>query len=92
MKICPECKSNRLRYSKARTKFEMLWRNLSNRHIYRCQQCNWRGISARVKKSATNTSAVSKKTELILYGVAAVLVLLLIIYIMSTGDAPPPAT
>jgi RNA polymerase subunit RPABC4/transcription elongation factor Spt4 len=90
MKICPACKSNRLHYSHGRSRPEIAWRNLTGRHIYRCQQCNWRGLRVIVKKNKGFTSIANKKLTWTLYMLATVIVLIFVLYIAGSGSTPPP--
>jgi FlaA1/EpsC-like NDP-sugar epimerase len=40
---CPRCQSHRLHRSRSRTLAERVRRSLTNRRLYRCDDCNWRG-------------------------------------------------
>lgn len=43
MAHCPSCKSDRLRRSRTRSRWERWRKEITGRRPYRCLSCNWRG-------------------------------------------------
>ena len=43
MDSCPKCESNRVRRSRAKGFFERLRRDFSQKKLFRCHACGWRG-------------------------------------------------
>jgi predicted RNA-binding Zn-ribbon protein involved in translation (DUF1610 family) len=43
MDTCPKCESNRVHRSKTRNAWEKFRRDFSQKRLYRCHSCGWRG-------------------------------------------------
>lgn len=43
MSHCPHCKSDNIRRSRTRSRWERLRKEITRRRPYRCRECNWRG-------------------------------------------------
>lgn len=43
MSHCPKCKSENLRRSRTRSRWERWRKEITGRRPYRCRACNWRG-------------------------------------------------
>jgi DNA-directed RNA polymerase subunit RPC12/RpoP len=42
---CPECKSNRLRRSRSRNRWERWRRHVTGKAMFRCPDCGWRAAA-----------------------------------------------
>ena len=43
MPHCPKCQSKELRRSRTKNRWERWRREITNKRLYRCRACNWRG-------------------------------------------------
>ena len=89
MRTCPQCTSTRVRYSHARIRFETFQRIIMGYRFYRCQACNWRGKERKKRRRNPFSSKVSLWKVLFLYGLAAVIILFVVFYVVGVGGSTP---
>jgi len=89
MKVCPQCTSTRVRFSRTRTLFESFLRTGLGFRIYRCQECSWRGMERTVKKINKYSGKKSIWIILGIYAMAIFLVLYIVFVVIGVGGTPP---
>ena len=57
MDTCPQCGSNRINRSRSKGFFERLRREFSQKRLFRCQACGWRGWGVEADRPFTAEKA-----------------------------------
>ena len=76
--ICPKCSSENIHRSRHRSRWESLRKSLSNKRLYRCHDCSWRGW---LTSSEPEKKNVSPQYRIITY-VAVVAIALLAFWLL----------
>ncbi len=90
MRTCPNCSSRSIRYSHARSRFELLRKQLLGGRFYRCQSCNWRGMGKPTNKKADLNAKLTPKVVFAIYFFAIVAVLVIVFFVFGVDGAPTP--
>lgn len=78
MKNCPECGGRRIVYSRTLSPFEYFLRFVLGFRVYKCTDCQWRGVGRPAKRKKNNASRIGLRTTLGIYALSAVVLLYLV--------------
>lgn len=82
MRICPNCKSNQVRSSQARSALETIFRKFCF-CMYKCDMCNWRGMYFSNKKLKIKTKNQNLRT---LVAVILTIIVTIMIFLLIASD------